>query len=390
MSSTWLPAGAPLVAALVACVLWFVSSRRGSKDPLRELLQVVALAVSALGLVAPLFLAWAIPAARGGVLPAHDGVLLCVQAALISALFLQWSAQSSLGARLRIMLACLLTSAFLVLALGTNDRTHISLLLLAAALAACGPVLVTPPLGSDDADQETSSARSITGGVKHISSATLGTCLLVIGALLVARYAVNLENSGLQQLGAGLVVVGLVARAGVWPFAPASSDLLAAAAGPAVLVMGAVTPSVIAAGIVILDLQGGASPLRGYSLAWLPAIGVLLAGLRALGAGADRHAISAQSGLPIPRSFSSPDLFAATIALQAGWAMFGVLSGSTEGVGGALLLAANTAIAVPLLVAATGSSKPALAVAAASLLGLPPTGGFVGTLLVARSAAAVG
>src|SRR5262249_55464708 len=54
---------------------------------------------------------------------------------------------------------------------------------------------------------------------------------------------------------------------------------------------------------------------------------------------------------------------------------------------GAALLAANLAITVPLVLLAR--SKLVLMVGAASLLGLPPLGGFPGMLLVAQAASGV-
>ncbi len=110
-----------------------------------------------------------------------------------------------------------------------------------------------------------------------------------------------------------------------------------------------------------------------------------------------------------------PVLMAMSVAAQVGWAMLGVLSGSRMGATGALLLAANIAIAVPLLVvsyqkddgrwttddeanthkSATAfgtnpKSEIGLMVGVASLMGLPPFGGFAGTLMVAQAAANIG
>jgi formate hydrogenlyase subunit 3/multisubunit Na+/H+ antiporter MnhD subunit len=83
-----------------------------------------------------------------------------------------------------------------------------------------------------------------------------------------------------------------------------------------------------------------------------------------------------------------------------------VLSGSRMGATGAALLAANIAIAVPMLIVSfqkeeidtqnpkskiqNPKSKIGIMVGAASLLGLPPFGGFVGTVLVAQAAANIG
>ena len=79
-----------------------------------------------------------------------------------------------------------------------------------------------------------------------------------------------------------------------------------------------------------------------------------------------------------------------TVAVQAGWAPSGVLSGSREGATGATLLVLNMALSVPMLLASSDAragrlSGMARAIGVASLLGLPPLGGFAGTLLVAQS-----
>ena len=93
------------------------------------------------------------------------------------------------------------------------------------------------------------------------------------------------------------------------------------------------------------------------------------------------------------RAIILPVLIAMSAAAQAGWALFGVLSGSRMGATGAVMLGANLALAVPLLVVssqrANGNvegpkSRLGIAIGAASLLGLPPFGGFTGTLMVAQ------
>jgi formate hydrogenlyase subunit 3/multisubunit Na+/H+ antiporter MnhD subunit len=76
------------------------------------------------------------------------------------------------------------------------------------------------------------------------------------------------------------------------------------------------------------------------------------------------------------------------VALQTAWVLFGALSGTREGTLGAALLAVNLALVVPLVV--LGKQWVARFVGASSLLGLPPLGGFVGTLLVAQAALSAG
>ena len=80
-------------------------------------------------------------------------------------------------------------------------------------------------------------------------------------------------------------------------------------------------------------------------------------------------------------------LKAMTVAVAVSWAAFGVLSGSQMGAVGAVLIATNVALAAPLLLV---GGRWAVLVGAASLLGLPPFGGFEGALLVAQSAANAG
>src|SRR5947208_893303 len=64
------------------------------------------------------------------------------------------------------------------------------------------------------------------------------------------------------------------------------------------------------------------------------------------------------------------------------------VGGTRQGTVGAALLAANLALTVPLVL----SRPPRLLMmaGAASLVGLPPFGGFPGTLLVAQTAASAG
>ena len=109
----------------------------------------------------------------------------------------------------------------------------------------------------------------------------------------------------------------------------------------------------------------------------LGAIGALLAGVRALAARMNWRSnvvlgeANGQEGARGGPSTTSVRalLIGASVALQTGWALFGALSGSRPGVVGATLLAANMALAVPLLL--TGGSRVGTAVGACSLLCLP-------------------
>jgi formate hydrogenlyase subunit 3/multisubunit Na+/H+ antiporter MnhD subunit len=133
------------------------------------------------------------------------------------------------------------------------------------------------------------------------------------------------------------------------------------------------------------------SLLAGNSTAWVGAVAVLLAGVRALGVRLpDRQASAHDDTAPLVPS----ELVSATIAAQIGWALTGLLLTSQSGAAGALLLAVNLALTVPLLIvsAARAASGPriyrvGLAIGVASLLGLPPLGAFAGTLQVAQAAA---
>jgi formate hydrogenlyase subunit 3/multisubunit Na+/H+ antiporter MnhD subunit len=139
-------------------------------------------------------------------------------------------------------------------------------------------------------------------------------------------------------------------------------------------------PASIVLGLLLLSpIEGGS--VRASSIAWLGAIGALLAGLRAL------------NQFRISNFEFRNSLIAMTVVLSLGWAMFGVLSGSRSGAVGACLLAINMALAVPLLVASGEVRKESArlsavgtAIGALSLLGLPPLGAAAGTLLLSQAA----
>jgi len=223
----------------------------------------------------------------------------------------------------------------------------------------------------------------------------VGTGLLVVGVLLLSRYGLNLENKALLQLGVGLISVGLLVRAGAMPFASASSDLVDAAPGPATALFSALTPAVLLVGLMLL-LPVERTLLAGNSTAWVGAVAVLLAGVRALGVHLPGRNTFPGNGEP--PSLVPGELVSATIAVQVGWALTGLLLGSHSGAAGALLLAVNLSLAVPLMVVSarglleSGSVlfKVGLAIGVASLLGLPPLGGFAGTLLVAQGVTVLG
>jgi hypothetical protein len=123
----------------------------------------------------------------------------------------------------------------------------------------------------------------------------------------------------------------------------------------------------------------------GAAAGWLGALGTLLAGVRALGVLLEERQ-RVEHDASVERPTGAANLIAMTVAAATGWAMFGILSGSQAGAVGAVLIAGNIALTLPILVMGRGWT----AVGVASLLGLPPFGGFAGTLLVAGSAANVG
>jgi hypothetical protein len=283
------------------------------------------------------------------------------------------------------------TSALLAGAALASDRVVAALCLLGAALAASALALARPraPIGpinvdNDNLRAQTLLARRIAGGLKHLGLATLGTGLLAVGAVLVARYVFNLENVGLLQLGLALLATGTIVRAGSMPFAAASADLIQAAPSASLMILGAGTPVALVAGLLMLAPVEG-SLAGGAAAGWLGALGVLLAGVRALGVLLEeRQRLDQDASLERPTG--EANLIAMTVAAATGWAIFGILSGSQAGAVGAALIAGNIALSLPILVMGRGWT----AVGVASLLGLPPFGGFAGTLLVAGSAANVG
>jgi NADH:ubiquinone oxidoreductase subunit 2 (subunit N) len=277
-------------------------------------------------------------------------------------------------------------STLLAAALLAQDRAITVVCLLAVAAAVAGAALGRPRstlLHSQDDEALSRVAKRVASGLKHLSLAVLGTGVLLAGILLLARYSANLENRGLLQLALGLVAAGLAVRAGTMPFSAPANDMVSAAPGPAIIMLGAATPAVLVAGLLILaPIEGSLVPAA--SAEWLGAVGALLAGLRALATIRERHGAQVY-----------PTLIGAAILLQVAWGLFGVLSGSRSGATGAILLAANLSLAVPLIVIAARDYpginnrrllRFGLAVGAISLLGLPPFGGFTGMLLVAQAA----
>lgn len=330
--------------------------------------------------------------------PARLG-LIGANVALFCAIILAWGVPNGPNGAYSprpgwTLLLSLVTSSLLAGAALVTDRLAAALCLLGAAVAASALCLARPRLllpmlqdVSEDAISARSTlARRMAGGLKHLSLASIGTGLLVMGALLVSRYAFNLENRELLQLGLGLLAMGLLVRSGAMPFSAAAADTLEAAPNASILMLGAGTPiTLIAVLLMLAPIEG--SLARDTAGGWLGAVAALLAGLRALAAA--RHPLNANANPHNPRATQAV-LTAMTVATTTGWAIFGILSGSQAGAVGAVLIALNMSLALPLVVASSymfkGNLNVPMLVGAASLLGLPPFGGFAGTLLVAQGA----
>jgi formate hydrogenlyase subunit 3/multisubunit Na+/H+ antiporter MnhD subunit len=318
--------------------------------------------------------------------------LFVVNISLLCSLFVSWNSPTR-SDRQWNMWATAVTSGLLAGALLAQDGIVSILCLFGAALAVVlfGNYelrIANYESGNKEGDEErVLPAKRITGGLKHMSISVAGTGLLLVGVLLLSRYGLTLENKALLQLGVGLLSIGLLVRAGAMPFASANADLIDSSPGPAINLLGAATPAVILVGLLLL-FPVDRSLLTGNSTAWIGAVAVLLAGVRALGVPLpDRTVASSDPNISVVPA----ELVAATIAAQVGWALTGALTRSDAGAAGALLLSVNIALAVPLIIVCAGRVRKSpffrvgLMIGAASLLGLPPFGGFVGTLLVAQA-----
>lgn len=383
----------PLLAGTLAALL-LVARRRWSRQagPARWP-GPAALAVASAGFLIEGMLAWLAAGTSTlaplglslAISPVSRAGLLAANAVLLCALFLNWTEQdpNPRGTRsVWIIISASLVSCLLAGALLASERIVQVFALLGAAVA----VLLAlgsagePLEGHSDDELRSDLATALAGGLKQMSLATMGTGLLVVGALLLARYPFNLENRGLLQVGIGLLALGILVRAGIMPFAAASGDLTQSAPSTVLIALGAIAPTTLLAGLLMLgpvegNLAGSASA------AWLGAVGATLAGIRALRAAAQTK----EGGDGRDRTSAWAALISMTFALQAGWALFGVLAASRSGATGAVLLAANMALAGVLLLLGR-YSRIALVVGVISLLGLPPFGGFAGALLVAQAA----
>jgi formate hydrogenlyase subunit 3/multisubunit Na+/H+ antiporter MnhD subunit len=395
---------APLIAGLVAVLILLPLPGNGQPArPLPGLLYGVALVVACGGPVAQVAF---LQISSGSVELPGLGASLAVSplarlgtviagVALLCGLLISWpvwkdgEAGSRAGSAPARIMASMLVSFLLAGALLATDRLLQILCLLAAALPVAAlaalPVHGSAAVQTGDAaerEQQWLTAKRLAGGLKQVALASLGTVLLVGGALMLASYPFNMERAGMLQAGLGLLCVGLAVRVGIMPFGGGAPDLIEAAPQAAIVTLGAIAPSVLIAG---LEMLGRAGPNLAPNLQvaepalLIPAVGALLAGLRAL---------AALPGLRPTMDARLSLLLSASVGLQMAWALFGVVSGSRQGTVGAALLAANLALTVPLMLARP-SRRMAMA-GAASLLGLPPLGGFPGALLVAQAATNVG
>jgi formate hydrogenlyase subunit 3/multisubunit Na+/H+ antiporter MnhD subunit len=389
---------APLLGGVVAAL--FLLVQNGEKTPSRYVpwLRLIAFLAVMAGLVAEVVLLlegsgsvtyYQLGITLAMTTPARF-VLVAANVSLFCAAIMAWMSEDETHSPDHEwgVLSAALTSSLLAGAGLASDRIVSALCLFGAALAVSALALARPraPIPQVHGDSEnlrarTLLARRIAGGLKHLGLATLGTGLLVVGAVLVARYMFNLENKGLLQLGLALLATGIVVRAAGMPFAAASADSIQAAPSASLLMLGASVPVVLVAGLLMLAPVEG-TLAGGAAAGWLGAIAALLAGLRALGTevpSTERQAPS--NGQAASTRYSL--LVAMTVASAVSWAIFGVLSGSQTGAVGAVLIATNIALALPIIV----MGRYWTAAGVASLLGLPPFGGFAGTILVAGSAA---
>lgn len=411
---------APLAGGLVGAVLWLASRVKRADPQVAFWLDALALVFACAGIVAsPLLVLLAENGAALSLLelqlsvsPIATIVLPFVCAPLLVALFVAWGDNENEpehGAHpLLLLLGVTLSASVVSAALLVGERLVQALLLFVlAAIASVVAVARTLKAPADIEDREARSLLSmrLSGGLKFVALAVAATVLLLVGTALIDRYALSMEKRDLLQLGLSLLAVGLFVRVGAMPFSAHASDLLRATPPVAMMALGGGVAATIGVGLLILAPAEGRL-VGAQQTAWIAALAVLLAGVRAIGVSDFGLRVNDQR---VRYAARLPVLVAMSVAAQAGWALFGVLSGSRAGATGAILLAANVAMALPLLAVSSqgsgaGGRGPAsdaqqkvghqtsgagLAVGAASLLGLPPFGGFVGTLLVGQAAVSI-
>ncbi|MDQ3927959.1 MAG: hypothetical protein M3328_02300, partial [Chloroflexota bacterium] len=381
----------PLVGGLISMLCWLLIWERSVPRKARPWLELGALSTVCGGLLAEGVLLM-LAGGRASMLdlqlelePVSRALLLAANVALLCSVFISWEELLHTGALLVpvpwVAWGACLASGLIAATLLVDEPLVQVLCLFGVGLVVSALTLLQPrPEYLEDHDARTELALREAGGLKHLVLSSIGTALLVVGALVVGRYAFSLENRTLLHTGLAVLAVGLSVRVGLMPFSASHADMLRTVPGVSTLTFGASVPAAIVLGLLLLTpIEGGST--RASSLAWLGAIGALLASLRAL------------QQIRNPKSQFPNSLIAMTVALSLGWALFGVLSGSRSGAVGACLLAINMAVSVPLLVASgeirhvsSRLSAAGTAVGALSLLGLPLLGGATGTLLLSQAA----
>jgi hypothetical protein len=396
----------PLIAGALGALLMAARRQRALSDEYFPWLRLGALLVVCAGLLLEaIFLAFTPDAASISLLgmsfttsaPARYALTAANVSLLCSALYFWTIPRSVEEAESRtegtwVPLALGGASTLLTCAGLAADRLAATLFLLGSAILAMMlalPVLRARRLDAErfgampaEDPEERIEARSYAGALKQTALAVIAASLWVGGATLVERYALNLENRGLLQFGIGLLAVGLLVWAGSMPFSASWGDLVEAAPTAALVILGACAPVAMVAGLLMLAPVEG-SLARGAAAGWLGAVGAFLAGLRAL----EAMPRQASAGQRDEGHSTIAGLKAMAVAVAVSWAVYGVLSGSQLGAVGAVLLATNIALAVPLLLV---GGRWAVLIGVVSLLGLPPFGGFAGAMLIAQSAANAG
>lgn len=396
----------PLVAGSIGTLLMWARRNPRLSDASRSWLRIVALLALCAGLLAAAAYLALMPDAVSLTLlditfvtsaPARYG-LTAANVALLCAALYYWAgtsilqeAEASRGERwiplalggIATLLACAGLSRSLLAATLMLLMSALLVALLAIWTAKLYPTLAKVGAdvedGSEDVAEIITQARGHAGALKHIALAVIAAAVWLGGAAFVSRYGFNLENRGLLQFGVGLLAVGLLLWAGSMPFAASWGDLRETAPAAAIVALGACVPVALIVGLLALSPVEG-TLARGAAAGWLGAAGALLAGLRALGA-------ARRPSKPFPgdeHASRRANLDAMTVAVAVSWAVYGVLSGSQTGAVGAILLATNIALAVPLLIV---GGTYARTVAIVALLGLPPFGGAVGAMMVGQAAA---
>lgn len=399
----------PLIGGLLAALIAWVRQARTIPDKRAPMLRLLALVIACITVLLEAGMLSIVPDGQSTTLfgltfvmsvPARY-VLTAANVALLCTLIYGWltvdeEEEQANGDLWRIIAVCA-TSTLLAGAVLSTDRLATALLLFASALPVAASVFVltsnvpgavpnTAFVGDEQqaefATGERHTAGRLAGAFKQLALALLATVLWIAGVTLLDRYGFNLENTRLLQFGVALLAVGMLVRAGSMPFSAPWADALETTPPASILLLGAIAPAALVAGMLMLaPIEGNLA--RGAAAGWLGAAGALLAGLRAIGTLRTPRVNEPEED----KSGKVAVIKAMTVALAVSWAAYGILSGSQTGAVGAVLIATNIALAVPLLV--VGGRWIAL-IGAASLLGLPPFGGFSGTMLIAGSAANAG